>query len=70
VARLHRPVRRHPHSLLHSSQVEIISTMYAKIGLPDDIFSKQNPNLGKFLRVLQWNMLMDFMAIWYIRDHF
>jgi hypothetical protein len=27
-------------------------------GLPDGIFSNQNPNLGKFCRVLQWKMLI------------
>jgi hypothetical protein len=34
--------------------------------LPDGIFSNQNPILGKFLRVLQWKMLVYFMAIWSI----
>jgi hypothetical protein len=27
-------------------------------------FQTQNPNLGKFWRVLQWKMLVYFMAIW------
>jgi hypothetical protein len=35
-------------------------------GLPDGIFSNQNTNLGKFWSVLQWKMLVYFMAIWYI----
>jgi hypothetical protein len=26
----------------------------------------KNPYLGKFWRVLQWKMLIHFMAIWYI----
>jgi hypothetical protein len=26
-------------------------------------FQTKNPNLGKFLRVLQWKMLVDFMAV-------
>jgi hypothetical protein len=35
--------------------------------LPDGIFSDQkNPNLGKFWRVWQWNLLVYFIAIWYI----
>jgi hypothetical protein len=34
--------------------------------LPDGIFSTQNPNLGKFWRVLPWNMLVYFMDIWSI----
>jgi hypothetical protein len=29
-------------------------------GLPDGIISNQNPNLGKFWRVLQWEMLRYF----------
>jgi hypothetical protein len=33
-------------------------------------FLAKNPNLGKFWRVLQWKMLVYFMAIWYILWHF
>jgi hypothetical protein len=29
-------------------------------------FQTKNPNLGKFLRVLQWKMIVNFMAIWNI----
>jgi hypothetical protein len=29
-------------------------------------FQTNNPNLGKFLRVLQWKMLVAVMAIWSI----
>jgi hypothetical protein len=29
-------------------------------------FRAKNPNLGKFWRVLQWEMLVNFMAIWLI----
>jgi hypothetical protein len=29
-------------------------------------FQTKNPKLGKFWRVLQWKMLVYFMAIWYI----
>jgi hypothetical protein len=32
-----------------------------KTGLPDGIFLKQNPNLGKFWRVLKWKMLVYFL---------
>jgi hypothetical protein len=28
-------------------------------------FQTENPNLGKFWRVLQWKMLVYFMYIWY-----
>jgi hypothetical protein len=30
------------------------------------IFQTQNPDVGKFCRVLQWKMLEYFMVIWYI----
>jgi hypothetical protein len=33
-------------------------------GLPDGLFLNQNPNLGKLWRVLQWKMLIYFVAIW------
>jgi hypothetical protein len=29
-------------------------------------FQTKNPNLGKFWSVFQWNMLVNFMAIWSI----
>jgi hypothetical protein len=29
-------------------------------------FQTKNPNLGKFCRVLQWNMMVSVMAIWSI----
>jgi hypothetical protein len=29
-------------------------------------FKNKNPNLGKFLRVLEWKMLVYFMVICYI----
>jgi hypothetical protein len=35
-------------------------------GLPDGIFSSQKPNLGKFWCALQWKLLVNFIAIWYI----
>jgi hypothetical protein len=31
-----------------------------------EYFQTKNPILGKFWRVLQWRMLVYFMAIWYI----
>jgi hypothetical protein len=34
--------------------------MHINLGLPDGIFSGKNPNLGKFLRVLEWKMLVYF----------
>jgi hypothetical protein len=33
-----------------------------KSGLPDDLFSNQNPNLGKFWIVFKWKVLVYFMA--------
>jgi hypothetical protein len=38
-------------------------------GLPDGIFSNQNPNLGKFLRALEWKTMVKFMAIRNIYGH-
>jgi hypothetical protein len=35
-------------------------------GLPDGLFSNQNPVLGKFWRTLEWKMLVYFMTIWNI----
>jgi hypothetical protein len=35
-------------------------------GLPDGLFSNQNPNFGQFWRALEWKMLTYFMAIWNI----
>jgi hypothetical protein len=32
-------------------------------GLPDGLFSNQNPNLGKFGKDLDWKMFKYFMAI-------
>jgi hypothetical protein len=29
-------------------------------------FQTKNPNLGKFWRVLQWKISVNFMDIWYI----
>jgi hypothetical protein len=29
-------------------------------------FQTQNPNLGKFYRVLRWKMLVYFTAFWFI----
>jgi hypothetical protein len=37
--------------------------------LPDGLFSKQNPNLGKFVMALGWKVLINFMAIWNIYGH-
>jgi hypothetical protein len=33
-------------------------------GLPDVSFQTKNPDLGKSWRVLDWKMLINFMAIW------
>jgi hypothetical protein len=33
-------------------------------------FQTKNPILGKFCRVLQWNMLAYFMAVWYTLQPF
>jgi hypothetical protein len=42
------------------------STSTSPPGLPDGIFSNQNPYLGKFWRILQWNDLVYFTTIWYM----
>jgi hypothetical protein len=31
-------------------------------GLPDGFFSYQNPNLGIFLRILEWKMLLYILV--------
>jgi hypothetical protein len=33
-------------------------------------FQTKNPDLGKFWRALDWNMLIYFMAIWNIVETF
>jgi hypothetical protein len=33
-------------------------------GLPDGLFSNQKSQWGKFIRVLQWKMLLYFMDTW------
>jgi hypothetical protein len=41
-------------------------TLRPGAGLPDGMFSNENPKLGKFWRVLQWKILAYFMSLWYI----
>jgi hypothetical protein len=43
---------------------------WSRAGLPDGIFYSQNPNLCIFWRVIQWKMLVYFMAIWSILQPF
>jgi hypothetical protein len=38
---------------------------WRRAGLPDGLFSNQNPILGKFWRVLFWKILVYFMATVY-----
>jgi hypothetical protein len=33
-------------------------------------FQTENPNLGKFLRALEWKIMVYFMVIWYISRSF
>jgi hypothetical protein len=40
----------------------LLLSLSASPGLPDDIFSNKNPNLGKFWRALKYKMLQYFMA--------
>jgi hypothetical protein len=40
--------------------------MGAEQGCQMVYFQTKNPNLGKFWRLMQWNMLVYFMSIWYI----
>jgi hypothetical protein len=35
-------------------------------GLPDGLFQTKNPNVGTFLRALEWKMFLYFMIIWNI----
>jgi hypothetical protein len=42
----------------------VLNAGASSAGLPDAYFENKNPNLGKFWRVLQWKMLVNFMAIW------
>jgi hypothetical protein len=48
---------KHAFELLPRNQVCICQMAY---------FQTKNPNLGKFWKDLQWEMLVYFMAIWYI----
>jgi hypothetical protein len=43
---------------------------HLKAGLPDGIFSNQNPNLGKFWRVLQWKLLVYLCPFGILYSHF
>jgi hypothetical protein len=45
------------------SRIAFLLHQRLKPRLPDGTFSNQNPNLGKFWRVLQWKMLKYFLAI-------
>jgi hypothetical protein len=38
----------------------------SRTGLPDGLFSNQNPNLGIFGGAFDWKMLIYFKAVWYI----
>jgi hypothetical protein len=40
--------------------------LFTHSGLPDGIFSHQNPNLDQSWRVLQWKMLVYLMDFWSI----
>jgi hypothetical protein len=35
-------------------------------GLPDGLFSNQNPNFGKIWRDFEWKLLLYFRTIWNI----
>jgi hypothetical protein len=52
--------------------VQVLSQDQAALqpGLPNGTFSNQKYLLGKFWRVLQWKMLVHFMAIWSISPLF
>jgi hypothetical protein len=59
-------------SLANTPTKETLSTFPSdctrlfQAGLPDGLFSHQNPNLGKLWMALAWKMLAYFMAIWKI----
>jgi hypothetical protein len=44
----------------------LLMTLLYFLGLPDGIFSYENPNLGILWRVLEWKVLVYFIALWYI----
>jgi hypothetical protein len=41
------------------------AAQYRDSGLPEGRFAYQNPNLGKFLRALEWKLLVYCTTIWY-----
>jgi hypothetical protein len=43
---------------------------YTKQGCQIVYFQTKNPNLGKFVRALEWKMLVYFMPIWNILPPF
>jgi hypothetical protein len=60
---VHHPVNRDDwHLLAHA----LASDLTITTGLPDGLFLNRNPHLDKFLRALDWKMLIYFMAIWNI----
>jgi hypothetical protein len=44
----------------------VLLFFFLEPGLPDGTFSNQNPNLGKFWRVLKRKILAYYMDIWSI----
>jgi hypothetical protein len=48
---------------IFTAKVSRSTRLYSGTGLPDGIFSKQESDLGKFWRVLQWKTLAFYMSI-------
>jgi hypothetical protein len=51
-------------SIIQEFVQNLTETQLKKQGCQMSYFQTKNPNLGKFWRVLQWKMLVYFMAIW------
>jgi hypothetical protein len=70
---MHASINRAPADFFMQELKKLNIYVACQPGLPDGIFSNQNPDLGKFWTALQWKMLeyfryghlVYFMTIWY-----
>jgi hypothetical protein len=58
------------HSMVEPFSTKIFWNSWLCSGLPDGFFLTKNPNLGKFWRAKDGEMLIYFMAIWNILQTF
>jgi hypothetical protein len=56
--------------LCQAAEMAFFQSVDVHQGLPDGILLNQNPTLGKFWMVLQWKILVYFIAIWSILRSF